>query len=91
MAVEVDGDPGAAAQAIEGQVAAKEISTSGSVLRVTVEEGDRAIADVIRALDASGINLRSISLARPSLDDVFLTLTGRSLREEGETDDATAT
>lgn len=90
LTVEVDGDPGAAAGVIEGHVAAKEVTISGSVLRVTVEEGDRAIALVIRALDAAGINLRSISLARPSLDDVFLTLTGRSLREEGETDNAAA-
>ena len=34
-----------------------------------------------RALDGAGIALRTIELHRPSLDDVFLTKTGRSLRE----------
>jgi ABC-2 type transport system ATP-binding protein len=36
----------------------------------------------MRALDAAGVNVAAIRVARPSLDDVFLTVTGRSLREE---------
>ncbi|HWD69873.1 MAG TPA: ATP-binding cassette domain-containing protein [Solirubrobacteraceae bacterium] len=90
LTVDVEGEPADAARAVEAVVTAREVVTSGSVLRLTVEHGDRAIADVIRALDAASIGLRSIGLARPSLDDVFLTLTGRSLREEGETESATA-
>ncbi len=90
LTVDVDGSAADAARAIEPHVVTKDVAISGSVVRLTVEHGDRAIADVIRALDASSIGLRSIGLARPSLDDVFLTLTGRSLREEGETDDAAA-
>jgi ABC-2 type transport system ATP-binding protein len=90
LTVEVEGDAAAAAEAIEPHVAAKDVARSGSVVRLTVEHGDRAVADVIRALDASSIGLRSIGLARPSLDDVFLTLTGRSLREEGQREDAAA-
>jgi ABC-2 type transport system ATP-binding protein len=35
----------------------------------------------MRALNGAGITLRSIELHRPSLDDVFLAKTGRSLRE----------
>ena len=37
---------------------------------------------VLRALEGAGITLQSIELHRPSLDDVFLTKTGRSLREK---------
>ena len=44
--------------------------------------GETAIAPILRALDASGLNLKSVSVSRPSLDDVFLTLTGRTLRED---------
>jgi len=33
-------------------------------------------------LDGAGITMSAISLARPTLDDVFLTLTGRSLRDD---------
>jgi ABC-2 type transport system ATP-binding protein len=39
------------------------------------------MAQIIRALDAEGIVLSSLSLNRPSLDDVFLRQTGRSLRD----------
>ena len=50
-------------------------------LRLYVDEGATAIPLVLRALDHAGIALGSIELHRPSLDDVFLTKTGRSLRE----------
>ncbi|MEU7569872.1 ATP-binding cassette domain-containing protein [Micromonospora sp. NPDC049240] len=50
-------------------------------LRLYVDEGAVAIPQVLRRLDHAGLELRSIELHRPSLDDVFLTKTGRSLRE----------
>ncbi|MFU8870683.1 ATP-binding cassette domain-containing protein [Micromonospora sp. SL4-19] len=50
-------------------------------LRLYVDEGATAIPQVLRRLDGAGLDLRSIELHRPSLDDVFLTKTGRSLRE----------
>ncbi|MCI4064244.1 ATP-binding cassette domain-containing protein [Micromonospora sp. R77] len=50
-------------------------------LRLHVDEGATAIPQVLRRLDHAGLDLRSIELHRPSLDDVFLTKTGRSLRE----------
>ena len=46
--------------------------------------GDVAIPELLRALDARGIALVSVQVHRPTLDDVFLTLTGRSLREAEE-------
>ncbi|MFG1868980.1 ATP-binding cassette domain-containing protein [Micromonospora arborensis] len=50
-------------------------------LRLYVDDGATAIPQVLRRLDHAGLELRSIELHRPSLDDVFLTKTGRSLRE----------
>ncbi|MGW4465644.1 ATP-binding cassette domain-containing protein [Micromonospora sp. NBC_01796] len=50
-------------------------------LRLYVDDGATAIPQILRALDTSGVPLRAIELHRPSLDDVFLTKTGRSLRE----------
>ncbi|MGW5669109.1 ATP-binding cassette domain-containing protein [Micromonospora sp. NPDC003776] len=50
-------------------------------LRLYVDDGAVAIPQVLRRLDGGGLDLRSIELHRPSLDDVFLTKTGRSLRE----------
>ena len=46
--------------------------------------GGAALVTLVRELDAAGIAVAGIESRRPSLDDVFLTLTGRSLREEGE-------
>ncbi|MBO0773797.1 MAG: ATP-binding cassette domain-containing protein [Actinobacteria bacterium] len=41
--------------------------------------------EVVRALDAAGVEADSISLRRPSLDDVFLTLTGHGAADQGST------
>jgi ABC-2 type transport system ATP-binding protein len=59
----------------------REVSSADGTLRLTVERGDAALPSLLRVLDAAGLTLESINLARPTLDDVFLTLTGRSLRE----------
>ena len=48
-----------------------------------VPHGGSALVQLVRALDAAGITVAGIESRRPSLDDVFLGLTGRSLREEG--------
>jgi len=50
-------------------------------VRLYVEDGATAIPQILRALDAAEVPLGAIELHRPSLDDVFLTKTGRSLRE----------
>jgi ABC-2 type transport system ATP-binding protein len=52
-----------------------------SSLAVTVDKGDVATAPLIRAMDAAGLALLTVEVSRPSLDDVFLSLTGRDERE----------
>ncbi|WP_017572437.1 daunorubicin resistance protein DrrA family ABC transporter ATP-binding protein [Nocardiopsis halotolerans] len=52
-------------------------------VRLRVERGDAVLPELLRELDAAGISLLTVGVKRPTLDDVFLTLTGRSLREEG--------
>ncbi|GAB2507936.1 ATP-binding cassette domain-containing protein [Nocardiopsis aegyptia] len=51
-------------------------------VRFRVEQGDRVLPDLLRSLDAAGVAPLTVGVQRPTLDDVFLTLTGRSLREE---------
>ncbi|MGY1825672.1 MULTISPECIES: ATP-binding cassette domain-containing protein [unclassified Blastococcus] len=48
-----------------------------------VPNGGRALVELVRALDAADVVVSGIESRRPSLDDVFLGLTGRSLRESG--------
>ncbi len=57
------------------------VETVESGLRIGVEDGASAIPLILRTLDAAGVPIGSIELHRPSLDDVFLAKTGRSLRE----------
>ena len=51
-------------------------------LRLTVVNGAEALPALLRVLDDAGITMHSINLSRPTLDDVFLTMTGRSLRDD---------
>jgi ABC-2 type transport system ATP-binding protein len=55
----------------------------GSV-RVPVAERQGTIADAVRRLDDAGIAIDDISVSSPTLDDVFLTLTGHAAENEGE-------
>jgi ABC-2 type transport system ATP-binding protein len=50
-------------------------------IRLYVEDGAVEIPQILRVLDAADVPLGTIELHRPTLDDVFLTKTGRSLRE----------
>jgi ABC-2 type transport system ATP-binding protein len=52
------------------------------LIRLYVDRGETAVPHLLRSLDAAGYEPTSISLNKPSLDDVFLRQTGRSLREE---------
>ncbi len=58
----------------------------GSPKGVTVrlDGGEDALADVVRALDAEGLHVSHLQLHAPTLDDVFLAKTGRSLEGAGD-------
>jgi ABC-2 type transport system ATP-binding protein len=60
---------------------AHEVSTVDSTVRFRVPRGDTAMPELLRALDSAGIPMASMQVHRPTLDDVFLTLTGRTLRD----------
>jgi ABC-2 type transport system ATP-binding protein len=51
-------------------------------VRLYVDHGELAVPQLLRLLDGAGFAPTSITLHKPSLDDVFLRQTGRSLREE---------
>jgi ABC-2 type transport system ATP-binding protein len=46
--------------------------------------GSDALVDAVRSLDAAGVQTQGLALRRPSLDDVFLALTGHAAEEEEE-------
>ena len=55
----------------------------GAEVRLRVHDGSAVLPAVLGMLQARGVDVESVNLARPSLDDVFLARTGRSLRDAG--------
>jgi len=90
VTLSVNGDAAQAKSILADQPGVRESTLDGRAIRMTVEHGEEALPGMLRALDADGISLASIQLARPTLDDVFLTLTGRSLRDDSPSNDAHA-
>jgi ABC-2 type transport system ATP-binding protein len=77
---EVD-DAARAAELLRGRSDARDVTAVGRGLRITVDSGETQALPLMRVLDDAGLKVGSLHIAHPSLDDVFLTLTGRSLRD----------
>ena len=73
----------AAFQLLEGQRVILEKHDLGTSLQLYVDRGDEALPEILRIVGQGNYPAKSVSLTRPSLDDVFLKLTGRSLRGDG--------
>jgi ABC-2 type transport system ATP-binding protein len=56
----------------------REVSVDGRTLHARADDGARAVPVVLQALEARGVEVASVSVARPSLDDVYLRYTGRT-------------
>ena len=56
----------------------REVTVDGSELRARADDGGRAVPAVLQALEANRISVASVTVARPSLDDVYLKYTGRT-------------
>jgi ABC-2 type transport system ATP-binding protein len=78
----LNGSSEAALSLLRAAPRVREADAAGGLVRLYVEDGESALPDLLRALDGAGLQPTSISLHRPSLDDVFLHQTGRSLRDE---------
>ena len=52
------------------------VEREGEHLRITSELGARALIEILRTLDAAGLEPQSLTVREPSLDDVFIALTG---------------
>jgi ABC-2 type transport system ATP-binding protein len=67
---------------LKENVELEKIQVLNSSVHLYVKDGERMMPDLLRCLDAKSLDVQSIMLSRPSLDDVFLKYTGRSLRED---------
>lgn len=66
---------------VVAQLTDREVHRDGTSVSLTAPDGDALLPAAVRALDAAGIAVRTATGIPPTLDDVFLALTGRTLRE----------
>jgi ABC-2 type transport system ATP-binding protein len=69
--------------ALEPVAGIREIVLDGRALHARADEGAAAVPAVLAALDSHGLPVASVTVARPSLDDVYLRYTGRTFRAAG--------
>lgn len=74
----------AAAVPVVQRLTDREVRREGASVTVTAPEGGALLPAAVRELDAAGLTVRTATGVPPTLDDVFLALTGRTLREAGE-------
>ena len=75
----IDGDPSVAATALAPVDGLGAIDVFGDELRVATDNGAQSISPVALALANAGVSVRELSLRTPTLDDVFLDVTGTHL------------
>jgi ABC-2 type transport system ATP-binding protein len=72
--------------ALEGVPGLGEVLVEGRALHARVDDGARAVPAVLAALDAHSVPVATVTVARPSLDDVYLRYAGRSFAEAEKTE-----
>ena len=85
----VDGATAQRARNTLSTIGATEVLDDGRTVTITVHDGGRAVLEVVRTLDAQGLTPEWLTVREPTLDDVFLQLTGR--RAEASVADAAQT
>jgi ABC-type multidrug transport system ATPase subunit len=78
-----ESDAASAVAVVQG-LTDRAVQVRGAAVVVTAPDGDALLPAAVRALDARGITAVRATGVPPTLDDVFLALTGRTLREAGE-------
>ena len=67
--------------AVRGVPGLHEVMVEGRALHARVDDGGRAVPAVLAALDAHSVPVATVTVARPSLDDVYLRHAGRSFQQ----------
>ncbi|MCL6106207.1 MAG: ATP-binding cassette domain-containing protein [Actinobacteria bacterium] len=76
--------PEGAMRLLQEQDFVREVSAESDHLRLYVDDGVTALPRILRLLDQNGMTIKTVTLSEPTLDDVFLRYTGRSLRDAGQ-------
>jgi ABC-2 type transport system ATP-binding protein len=79
--VELESELNGARAGLERVSGLREVTVDGRTLRARAEDGARAVPAVLATLDSHGVAVASVTVARPSLDDVYLRYAGRTFGE----------
>ena len=71
--------------ALAGVPQVRQATTDGNIIRARVTDGPRALPAVLAAVESAGVPVLSVTVARPTLDDVYLHHAGRSFRHAERT------
>ncbi len=80
----VDGRADDAERIVRELTGVGEVTSDGRFVRARVAQGGTAVPPILSALEANGVAVAAVTLARPSLDDVYLDVTGRDFHAEDE-------
>jgi ABC-2 type transport system ATP-binding protein len=80
-----DGEASGALAVVDGL---REVAVDGRVLRARADSGATAVPAALAALEAAGVPVASVTVSRPSLDDVYLRHTGRAFSEADAPEEA---
>ncbi len=67
---------------LAGKIRPEKIRTTNNLVYLSIKDGGKMMPELLRLLDLNNLEAQNVTLSRPSLDDVFLKYTGRSLRED---------
>src|SRR5258708_26398056 len=81
VTLSIAGEQQRALDLIKDQTFVREAKVENGFVLLYVDRGEEAMPAILRLLDGASLQLKTVELHRPSLDDVFLRQTGRSLRE----------
>ena len=76
--VELESELNGAGDELDRMAGLREVTVDGRTLRARADDGARAVPAVLAALDSHGVAVASVTVARPSLDDVYLRYAGRT-------------
>ncbi len=78
---------GEARRAVERVDGVRDIAVDGRLLRARADSGATAVPAVLAALEAEGVAVASVTVSRPSLDDVYLRYAGRAFTDADRQED----
>ncbi|MEU2184021.1 ATP-binding cassette domain-containing protein [Streptomyces thermolilacinus] len=75
--IEVDGDTAQATELLTAHQDVHDVAVNGTVLSISCRDAERLLADLLRTLESARIRVESLRALKPTLDDVFMTMTDR--------------